>query len=51
MKRYVIGLGLWLALCAAGVGIVRAEPALSACVQAASPPNTATFGWLFRKCK
>lgn len=37
MTRYIIGLVLWLALCAAGVGIVRAEPALSACVQAAAP--------------
>ena len=37
MTRYIIGLVLWLALCAAGVGVVRAAPVLSNCVQAAPP--------------
>lgn len=37
--RYTVSLVIWLAVCAIVVGIVHAEPApaLSACVQAASP--------------
>lgn len=35
--RYLVVLFIWLVVCAAAVGLVHAQPALSACVQAASP--------------
>ena len=35
--RYIVVLVAWLLVCAAVVGAVHAQPALSACVQAASP--------------